>query len=392
MTNFADKLELIIKTMYKTQGLKNSRIEVADALRGLAVIGIVIYHAVEHMNTSGPTPTLSFSWDNDFFHYLGVIVAGKAYGIFAILFGLSFFIQRDNQEQKGKDFSLRFLWRMFLLLIFGTINVAIFDGDILQAYAIIGVLLIPAGYLSNKWLWAITIFLLLQPLEIITYFTGWQVCGWDAAQWGVIGDAHINGSFWENCWVDLTVAPINNWVFYLLTGRATQTLGLFYLGLLFGRYRLFYNEGNNLKIWRIVFVVTLITTLVGNNIDLGFGAQRGEPSLSPILTPMMKAGQTLCYISGAVLMWYAFDWFKKAFKHICFFGRMSLTNYLMSSVLGSFIFYGWGLGMCLVLGTFWSFWVGVGIVVVQIIVLYQWDKHHQRGPLETLWRNLTWCW
>ena len=45
--------------MYKTQGLKNSRIEVADALRGLAVIGIIVYHAMEHMNTGGPTPTYS---------------------------------------------------------------------------------------------------------------------------------------------------------------------------------------------------------------------------------------------------------------------------------------------------------------------------------------------
>ncbi len=378
--------------MYKTQGLKNSRIEVADALRGLAVIGIIVYHAMEHMNTSGPTPTYSFSWDNDFFRFMGTLIAGKAYGIFAILFGLSFFIQRDNQEQKGKDFSLRFLWRMFWLLIFGTINLALFDGDILQAYAILGVLMIPAGYLSNKWLWAITIFLLIQPLEIITYFTGWQVCGWEAAQWDVIGNAHINGTFLENAWANLTVGPINNWVFYLLTGRATQTLGLFYLGILFGRYRLFYNEGNHLKIWRIVFVIILIITFVGNNIDLGFGAQRGEPSLSPILTPILKGAQTLFYISGVTLLWYAFDWFKKFLGQICFFGRMSLTNYLLSSLLGAFIFYGWGLGMCLHLGSFWSFWVGIGIVVVQIIILHQWAKFHQRGPLETIWRWLTWCW
>ena len=380
--------------MYKTQGLKNSRIEVADALRGLAVIGIIVYHACEHMNTSSlGEPPLSFSWDHDFFHYLGVIVAGKAYGIFAILFGLSFFIQRDNQEQKGKDFSLRFLWRMFWLLIFGTINVAIFDGDILQAYAIIGVLLIPAGYLSNRWLWAICIFLLLQPLEILTYLTGWQVCGWDAAQWDVIADAHINGSFWHNAWVDLTVAPINNWVFYLLTGRATQTLGLFYLGLLIGRYRLFYNEGNHLKIWQVVCAITLVITLVGDNMDLSFGAARGDQhNLSPILTPMVKCAQTLLYISATVLLWYAYDWFKKSLAHICFFGRMSLTNYLLSSLFGAFIFYGWGLAMCEVLGTFWSFWTGIAIVVVQILILYQWSKYHQRGPLETIWRNLTWCW
>ena len=69
---------------------------------------------------------------------------------------------------------------------------------------------------------------------------------------------------------------------------------------------------------------------------------------------------------------------------------MSLTNYLMSSILGSFIFYGWGLGMHYVFGTTWSFLAGIAIVVLQIIILRQWAKKHQRGPLETIWRKLTW--
>ena len=69
---------------------------------------------------------------------------------------------------------------------------------------------------------------------------------------------------------------------------------------------------------------------------------------------------------------------------------MSLTNYLLSSLIGTFIFFGWGLGMYKVLGTTYSLLVGIGIVVLQIVLLYQWSKKHKRGPLETLWRNLTW--
>ena len=97
--------------MYRTRGLQNSRIEVADALRGLAVAGIILYHSVEHFNLGYP-PAVSCALPGDptMFNILTVLLSGKMYGIFALLFGLSFFIMRDNQEQKGKDFSLRFFW------------------------------------------------------------------------------------------------------------------------------------------------------------------------------------------------------------------------------------------------------------------------------------------
>ena len=54
----------------------------------------------------------------------------------------------DNQQQKGKNFSLRFAWRMCLLFGFGIINVAFYDGDILMLYACYGLLLIPIRFVS----------------------------------------------------------------------------------------------------------------------------------------------------------------------------------------------------------------------------------------------------
>ena len=127
--------------MYKTQGLKNSRIEVADALRGIAVIGIILYHSVEHFNLGSAHPSLSLPCDDTVFNILTVLLSGKMYGIFALLFGLSFFIMRDNQEQKGKDFSARFAWRMVLLFCFGIINMTFYNGDILTFYALLGLLM-----------------------------------------------------------------------------------------------------------------------------------------------------------------------------------------------------------------------------------------------------------
>ena len=378
--------------MYKTQGLKNSRIEVADALRGLAVIGIVLYHSVEHFNlgTAG-SASLSFPFDGTVFNVLTVLLSGKMYGIFALLFGLRFFIQRDNQAQKGKDFSLRFAWRMVLLFGFGILNMVFYNGDILTFYALLGLLMIPAGYLSTPVLWALTIFLLIQPVEIYSLITGWKP---DISPmmkyYSALGPANSEGTFFESAAASLRNGFLASWYWFIWKGRVTQTLGLFFLGILFGRHRLFYNEGNHLKIWRVIFFTTVALILAGvvfchwRNGDVSFG------KINSLLRPLFNLTILLFIVSGVTLLWYRFAGFRKSFSHICFFGRMSLTNYLMSSVLGCTIFYGWGLGMYKYLGTTLSLLTGIAIVVLQIVILYQWSKKHQRGPLETIWRKLTW--
>ena len=379
--------------MYKTKGLKNSRIEVADALRGLAVIGIILYHSVEHFNLYYSNPSASLPFDGTLFNILSVLLSGKMYGIFALLFGLSFFIMRDNQEQKGKDFSLRFAWRMVLLLGFGFINLCLYNGDILTFYAILGLLLIPAGYLSTPVLWALTIFLLIQPIEIYGLITGWRP---DVTKmyenFEIMGQANGEGTFIESAIVGVKYGFTSSLLWFLDRGRITQTLGLFYLGLLFGRLRLFYNEGNHLKIWRAVFIVSVVATACGVIFGERAGGSVTFGDIDFFLHPLFNLAILLLIVSTVVLCWYAFEGFRKSLSHVCFFGRMSLSNYIMSSFFGGLVFYGWGFGMYKVLGTTWSFLVGIAIVVTQIILLYQWSKHHERGPLESVWRYLTWIW
>lgn len=139
--------------MYRTTNLPNTRIEVADALRGIAVAGIILFHAREHFNLywSGLDYLRAGfgGWEQTVAGALGFLLSGKMYAIFALLFGLSFFIQSDNQAQRGNDFSLRFAWRMVLLFIIGLVNAAIYNGDVLTYYAVFGLLMIPIGKLPN---------------------------------------------------------------------------------------------------------------------------------------------------------------------------------------------------------------------------------------------------
>ena len=162
--------------MYTTHHLPNTRIDVADALRGIAVAGIILYHSVEHFNIfTQETIIHPLPSDQTVANVLAWLLSGKMYGIFAMLFGLSFFIMNDNQQQKGRSFSGRFAWRMCLLFLFGVVNVAFYDGDILMLYACYGLLLIPISYLPSKAVWCIIALLAIQPVELFCLLTGYEM-------------------------------------------------------------------------------------------------------------------------------------------------------------------------------------------------------------------------
>lgn len=93
----------------------NARVDVADVLRGLAVMGIILLHSIEHFNFYSFPKEVPFEWmnftDQAIWRGLFFTFSNKAYAVFALLFGFSFYIQDNNQQRRGKDFRLRFLDR-----------------------------------------------------------------------------------------------------------------------------------------------------------------------------------------------------------------------------------------------------------------------------------------
>ena len=364
--------------------LPNTRIDVADALRGIAVAGIILYHSVEHFDIFTEEPIVhTLSCDQTVAAVLAWLLSGKMYGVFAMLFGLSFFIMNDNQQQLGHNFSGRFAWRMCLLFVFGLINVAFYDGDILMLYAVYGLLLIPISYLSSRVVWCIIALLAIQPVELFCLLTGTTID--HTTLWEIYHKTialHETGTFWENAVNNLRCGFELNLRYNVFSGRLTQLLCLFILGMQLGRQRMFYNEGRHLQTWHKILVVSAVVVIVMSVVDY-----------SPIaswLTPIYNLFILLMIVSAVVSAWYAFAGVRKVLRHLCIFGRMSLTNYLLQSIIGSAIFSGYGLACYRTLGVTYAVMVGAAMVVCQYCFARYWFGRHPRGPLEGLWRKLTW--
>ncbi len=370
--------------MYHTHNLPNTRIDVADALRGIAVAGIILYHSVEHFDIFTKEPIVyTLPCDQQVGSVLAWLLSGKMYGIFAMLFGLSFFIMNDNQQQKGKSFSGRFAWRMCLLFAFGLVNVAFYDGDILMLYAVYGLLLIPISYLPSRAVWCIIGLLAIQPVELFCLLSGTTIDHTTLFEiYNKTISLHETGTFWENALNNLRWGFELNLRYNVFSGRLTQLLCLFILGLQLGRHRFFYNEGRNLHWWHVILGISALVVIAMSVVDFG--------NLASFLTPIYNLSILSTIVSAVVSAWYAFGGVRSVLRHLCFFGRMSLTNYLLQSIIGSFIFCGYGLGCYRLVGITYAVLIGLAMVVVQYLFGRYWFRHHPRGPLEGLWRKLTW--
>lgn len=381
---------------------ESTRLHVVDALRGFAIVSIMLLHNIEHFDfyyaaegiPAWMVPIDKGIWDTMFF-----LFGGKSYAIFSLLFGLTFFIQSDNQERKGKDFRLRFAWRLLLLLGFGIINSAFYEGDILTIYAILGFALIPVAKLNSKVVFAIALLLMLQPYEWYNVIYGIQHPDLklsDPASWAYFGKA---GEYiTKNSFIDTIVGNLTNgktavvlWTWEV--GRVFQTISLFMLGMLAGRKAMFDSTNANRKHWSKILVVAILAFIplyiYKNNIPEWFASAAIHRPLQTIVTSWSNMAFMLVLVSGFVLLFQTMI-VGKVLHVFSAFGRMSMSNYIMQSILGAFIYYGFGLGMYKYTGSTYCILIGVGLAVLQGIFSNWWMKNHKQGPLETIWHKLTW--
>jgi uncharacterized protein len=379
-----------------------ARLDVIDALRGFAIVSIMLVHNLEHFDlvySPEGLPAWMKALDSSIWNTVFFLFGGKSYAIFSLLFGVTFFIQMHAREQRGEDFRARFAWRLAILFGFGVVNSMFYEGDILTFYAVVGLLLIPVARIGNKAVFAIAFLLMLQPAEWLVLFNALQHPGFkpaDPASWAYFGKGFTylsGGSVLATWFGNLSNGKMAVLHWSWESGRMFQMPALFMLGMLAGRLSLFVPSPESRRFWSSTLLAAslLFVPLFTAKSELGhwIASEALRSPLSVMFSTWSNLAFMLVLVSGFVLLFQA-GLPAKLLRIFAPLGRMSLTSYVVQSVVGSFIYYGYGLGLYKVTGASYCLLIGVGLALLQGWFSMWWLGRHRQGPLEALWHRATW--
>ena len=380
---------------------QNKRIELIDALRGFALTGILLLHCIEHFDffwNADLNPKIFHSIDPVINNLLFFLFSGKAYSIFSLMFGFSFFIQMDNAAQKGQNFAWKFLWRLIILCIMGYLVSIVYDGQILTIYAIMGLPLILFYRINKKALIWIAALLLLQVPTIVNIISSYLNPGFELQRnfgqglWGEAFQTYANGSFGDVARFNMWKGHVAVWSWTYYNGRYLQLFGLFLIGLSLGKARVFENLEKHMRSIKIIFVISILSFAVLFTLYKSlhmFNIPDPRRGLySAIIKSYVDLAHTTFYITLIILIYQKLKG-GKLFTWWGFYGRMSLTSYIMQPLIGVPLFYGYGFALYRYFGPTLSLLFGFVFLIFQLWFCKKWFTYYYYGPTEWLWRAIT---
>jgi len=393
----------------------NERLDSVDVVRGAAILGILLvnmdlFFFPLYMDYLGVT-WFDDPVNNGVERALLGFAKGKFYTIFSILFGFGLAIQFERFRAGGLRFSDFWLRRMLVLLAFGLLHgLLIWFGDILVWYAIGGIALLPFRHAKPRTLKIWVVVLLIVPLALTIVLTlmiqlagtvpmtadhlsqGFdeQIQAFEKAlaeardrypQAGVVETLGLNVRQWFQ---------VVSWLPLLLP----NVVGMFVLGLLFARYRLFHDAVTYLPRIRAALVWLIPLALATNGacvlLDGRFNpAIPGGLSLLNMIS--MSVGQLAGCLTYIFLLLVAFHSarMRRFIAPLGAVGRMALTNYLTHSFVFTTLANGYGAGLYGRVSPFTGLVMTVAVFGIQIVVSNAWLRRFRFGPFEWLWRSLT---
>lgn len=382
---------------------------ILDALRGFALLGICLANYPEFALYSfleeAPKmmfPTAAIDYITQWFLY--IFIDGKFYTIFSLLFGIGFSIILENNRNRGANGTLIFYRRMFFLLLIGFAHlILIWSGDILMLYAIVGMVLPLFLKCKNKTLlaWAFGFLLLPVVIDYICQFTGVylskRLVEWQWLLCERFGITEENFAYWlrdaksyHDVHQFLLMGAVERMQEFVDGNRYFKVLGLFLIGFWLGKNRMFANVEDfkpilkKICLWGLCLGLPLSAIYAWSAMHskpFGFGTHSLFYFISVYLT-------AFGYIAAFVLL-YLKNKQTSFWKIMAFPGRMALTNYIGQSAIGILIFYGVGLGIGAETGLIYGELIAITVFIFEIAFSSAWLQYFRFGPLEWIWRCLT---
>lgn len=315
----------------------SKRIDMLDYLRGFALVGILLVNLPVLLSVKFPGPD---SPDAHYQRFLYVFVEGRFYTIFSFLFGVGFYLFLSRANEKGKNGTVLFLRRMAALLLIGLVHYRFHPGEALTLYAVCGLLILPF-YKAPK---AFNLVVGLLMLLVLSAFAA----------------------------------------------KIFMTVPLMLLGIAAGQYQIFEQLSRKMKKVAVFTAVTFVLGVLGILFQLQFLPSGSFNEYAPsrflsigvIIGPIISA----LYV-GFLILLLQFSFVQKVLSPLKSYGRMALTNYIFQTVLMLVA----GSGFCLShhITYIQSLLLCMFIYFVQLTFSIVWLRFFRFGPLEWLWRMVT---
>ena len=397
------------------------RVVLLDVVRGFALGGVFVSNAYMHLSGRGLLPRASaealkatrLDVVADFLYEQ--LVAGKAMFLFSVLFGLGFALQMGRAEERGASFVPVYARRLGVLLLIGlTHRFALWYGDILASYAVMGLVLLGMRGLSDRrvLLWSL-VFLFGAPLAVVAAI---KLVPLLASSPEVVAAASQESQAQAQAIRRQTLEAFSSGD-YLTTTRANihfllnsftrpitvvwlmVVLGRFLLGLLAGRRRLFQDVSANLPFFRKLLGGGLVLGVVGQGLPLLLnpltregarlaGGREVWEALRIVVSEVGLLGLAAFYAAGFALLLQRPRW-ERWLSVLAPAGQMALTNYLCQTLISQFVYYGYGFNLIGRQGPAACLLLMSGLFCVQVALSHLWLARFRFGPMEWLWRSLT---
>ena len=382
------------------------RVEVIDALRGFAILGILLANI---MSFSGfkflPIAEIkqlpSFDTDLMIYYLNGIFVDTKFYTIFSLLFGIGFYFQFNKNRDNQHDFMKIYYRRLVFLMIFGLIHMFFWSGDILFIYAITAFVFVQFRNLKPKTMLIIAGISFVAPLfidVILLYVSpGYMVPTEKLAlkTYLDISPNDIKNTFATGSFTDMLHLNFHNlkwrWFDLLPSGRFFKIFAFFILGFYLMNTKYFLTKAfSKTLLLKYLFVglgLTIYAKLVVKG-SMGQFPSDWNDIFYKVLFSFGQVNLAFAYIS-ILTMVYDSALGKKLMVGLKYVGRMSFSSYLSHTIIGIIIFYPYAIGLF----NKFSLWqielMAIGIYITQVLFAKIWLRYFDFGPLEWIWRCLT---
>ncbi|MBO9621175.1 MAG: DUF418 domain-containing protein [Sphingomonas sp.] len=367
-----------------------------DVVRGFALMALFLVHMIESYELDWFKPQPGAIRDTVYLLFMG-----KSFSLLALCFGFSFFILMDRAAQRGSDFSLRFAWRLLILQAIGFLHALVYRGDIIQLLAGMGLLLLIAHRVrDNRILAGVAALCFLSPLLLAQLFGAMAGAEWALQKPHHWVDPAIetyvrSGSLLEHLRINLWEGQLPKWWFMLESGRVSQILGLYLVGMVLGRTGFFARLGEFARARAIAFVIAAAVALFlhffRDDLKSWFAAQGYDPAAGRPFDALLGSWFELSGMTVWLLLLCALYQgpARALLRPLAGAGRLTLSFYLLQSLVFVPVFYGFGLGL-------WDDWsqgtrltVGLVAIGLQLWAAAIWLRHFRYGPVEWVWRALT---